>query len=123
MEAADSIEVAFPDGTMMAGIVKQSEYRYGTVRGKRGRGPRWTASSLRRWRPSKLGNSYGVKQGDMVVAIGAPAGIVHSSDYGNISYVARNVHTVDGSSRVFLYQLAPAGARKAGTCFSAEHFG
>ena len=25
VEAADSIEVAFPDGTMMAGIVKQSD--------------------------------------------------------------------------------------------------
>ena len=49
----------------------------------------------------ELGNSYGVKQGDIVIAVGAPAGIVHSSDYGNISYVVRNVQTVDGNSRIF----------------------
>ena len=39
VEAADSIEVAFPDGTMMAGIVKQSDTIMGTVCGKCGRGP------------------------------------------------------------------------------------
>ena len=112
VEAADSIEVAFPDGTMMAGIVKQSD----TIMGLSVvsvDAAQMDSEQFKKVEAINLGNSYGVKQGDMVVAIGAPAGIVHSSDYGNISYVARNVHTVDGSSRVFY--TSASGDAEAGT--------
>ena len=84
VEAADSIEVAFPDGTMMAGIVKQSD----TIMGLSVvsvDAAQMDSEQFKKVEAINLGNSYGVKQGDMVVAIGAPAGIVHSSDYGNIS--------------------------------------
>ncbi len=47
-----------------------------------------------------LGNSYGVKQGDLLVAMGAPAGFVHSSTYGMVSYVLRNVQVDDGVTRL-----------------------
>lgn len=47
-----------------------------------------------------LGNSYTVKEGDMVIAVGSPAGIVHSIDYGCISYVQKNVLMVDQIERV-----------------------
>ena len=112
VEAADSIEVAFPDGTMMAGIVKQSDTIMGLSVVSVDAG-QMDSEQFKKVEAIKLGNSYGVKQGDMVVAIGAPAGIVHSSDYGNISYVVRNVHTVDGSSRVFY--TSASGDAEAGT--------
>lgn len=112
VEAADSIEVAFPDGTMMAGIVKQSDTIMGLSVVSVDAG-QMDSEQFKKVEAINLGNSYGVKQGDMVVAIGAPAGIVHSSDYGNISYVVRNVHTVDGSSRVFY--TSASGDAEAGT--------
>ena len=40
-------------------------------------------------KPVKLGNSYGVRQGDLVISMGSPAGMVHSSSYGFISYIAK----------------------------------
>ena len=39
-------------------------------------------------------------------AVGSPAGIVHSTNYGNISYVAKNVQTTDGNTRVFYTDMA-----------------
>lgn len=56
--------------------------------------------------PVELGNSYSVKQSDLVLAVGSPAGIVHSTNYGNISYVAKNVQTTDGNTRVFYTDMA-----------------
>ena len=100
VEAADSIEVAFPDNTMMAGTVKQSD----TITGLSVvsvDAAKMDSEQFKKVEAIELGNSYGVKQGDIVIAVGAPAGIVHSSDYGNISYVVRNVQTVDGNSRIF----------------------
>lgn len=47
-----------------------------------------------------LGNSYTVKQGDLLVAMGAPAGFVHSSTYGTVAYVLRNVQVEDGVTRL-----------------------
>lgn len=70
VEAADSIEVAFPDGTMMAGIVKQSD----TIMGLSVvsvDAAQMDSEQFKKVEAIKLGNSYGVKQGDMVVAIGA----------------------------------------------------
>ena len=64
----------------------------------------------------KLGNSYGVKQGDMVVAIrraGRQLSIpVIMEIY--LPIVVRNVHTVDGSSRCSI--PVPAETRRQ------EHF-
>ena len=49
----------------------------------------------------ELGNSYAAAQGDLVFACGSPAGVVHSISTGQISYVAKNMPVVDGSSRLF----------------------
>ena len=100
VKAAESIEVAFPDNTMMPGTVKQSD----TIAGLAVisvDAAQMDSEQFKKVEAIELGNSYSVKQGDLVVAVGAPAGIVHSSDYGNISYVVRNVQTVDGTSRFF----------------------
>lgn len=112
VEDADSIEVSFPDNTMLKGKIKQSD----TVAGLAVvsvDASQMDSEQFKKVEAIELGNSYGVKQGDLVVAIGAPAGIVHSSDYGNISYVVRNVQTVDGTSRVFYTDAS--GDAKAGT--------
>lgn len=112
VEDADSIEVSFPDSTMLKGKVKQSD----TVTGLAVvsvDASQMDSEQFKKVEAIDLGNSYGVKQGDLVVAIGAPAGIVHSSAYGNISYVVRNVQTVDGASRLFYTDAS--GDAKAGT--------
>lgn len=100
VEQADSIEVVFADGTMAPGAVKQSDSVMGLAVVSVD-ASQMDSGAFKKVVPINLGNSYGVKQGDMVVAIGAPAGIVHSSDYGFISYVIRNVQTVDGTARIF----------------------
>ena len=112
VEDADSIEVAFPDGTMMAGAMKQNDTIMGLAVVSVD-AAQMDSAQFKNVEAINLGNSYGVKQGDLVVAVGAPAGIVHSSDYGYISYVVRNVHTVDGSSRVFY--TSANGDASAGT--------
>ncbi len=47
-----------------------------------------------------LGNSYLARQGDVVIAVGAPAGAVRSSAYGFISNIVRNVQVPDGVTRL-----------------------
>lgn len=112
VKAADSIEVAFPDGIMADASIRQSDTIMGlaVVRVDISQIDEETAKKIE---AIQLGNSYSIKQGDLVVAVGAPAGIVHSSDYGTISYVARNVHTMDSSSRIFYTNAR--GDAQAGT--------
>ncbi len=99
VETADSLEVVFSDSAVLTGTVKQTDAQMGlTV-------IRADASSLddtqfQKITPVKLGNSYGVRQGDLVIAMGSPAGMVHSSSYGFISYIAKNVQMTDGNARV-----------------------
>lgn len=112
VEAADTIEVAFSDGTILPGSVKQSDsiMELAVVSVDAGQ---MDGDQFENVEAIALGNSYGVKQGDLVVAVGAPAGIVHSSNYGSISCVVRNVHTVDGTTRIFYSDVA--GDSTAGT--------
>ena len=105
VEAADSIEVVFPDGTVMEGAVKQRDSIMGMAVVSVD-GTQMDSQVFEDVQAIVLGNSYGVKQGDVVVAVGAPAGISHSSDYGFISYVIRNVQTIDGTARVFYANTA-----------------
>ena len=54
-----------------------------------------------------LGNSYQVRQGDLLAAVGSPAGVVHSLDYGFVSYVVRSSPMVDQHHRLdLLYALS-----------------
>lgn len=100
VESADTIEVAFSSGMVLPGTVKQSDsvmdLAVVSVDASQ-----MDNDQFKKVEAISLGNSYGVKQGDIVVAVGAPAGIVHSSDYGSVSCVVRNVQTVDGTTRVF----------------------
>ena len=58
-----------------------------------------------------LGNSYTVRQGDLILAVGGPSGIVHSLDYGYVSYVQKNALMADRVCRV-LYSRISADAQK-----------
>ncbi len=112
VEQADSIKVTFEDGSEADGIIKQRDSISGMA----------IVSVITELLPEdtlmevsvlKLGNSYVMKQGDLVAALGAPAGMVHSSAYGSISYVARNIQVIDGITRLFYADIA--GNSQAGT--------
>ena len=99
VETADSLEVVFSDSEVVPGTVKQTDSQMGlTVICA-------DVSSLEdvqyeKIKPVKLGNSYSSRQGDLVFTVGSPAGRVHSSSYGFISYIAKNVQMTDGNARV-----------------------
>lgn len=99
VETADSLEVVFSDSEVVPGTVKQTDSQMGlTVICA-------DVSSLEdvqyeKIKPVKLGNSYSSRQGDLVFTMGSPAGMVHSSSYGFISYIVKNVQMTDGNARV-----------------------
>ncbi len=112
LENADALRVTFADGKEADCMVRQTDSITGmavvsvdiemleeTTRARAAAIP--------------LGNSFLSKQGDMVVAVGAPSGAVHSAAYGFISHVVRNVQVPDGLARL-LYADVKADA-EAGT--------
>lgn len=112
VSTADSIEVSFSDGTILPGTVKQKD----SVAGMAVVSVNAAAMEDRQYdriQEIPLGNSYSVKQGDLVIAIGSPAGVTGSSGYGMISCVVRSTTAVDGSARIFYTDAA--GDPQAGT--------
>ena len=109
VEQADSIKVTFENGNDVSGHVKQKDAISGlaivSVSAQD-----ISAVQLRDLEPIPLGNSYQVQQGDLIAAVGSPAGVVHSMDYGFVSYVVRSNPMVDQHCRM-LYSniLADAG--------------
>ena len=100
VEQADSLRVMFHDGATAEGTVKSKD----TVAGMAVISVDSTALSeisLERIKVMELGNSYSVKNGDLIIAAGSPAGHVYSVKNGMVSYVAKGVQTVDGQTRVF----------------------
>lgn len=96
---ADSIKVTFEDGTEVDGRIKQKD----RVSGMAVVSVDIDSVGESTWKTVEtlaLGNSYTLKQGDLIVAVGSPAGMVHSIDYGFISYVMKNAQVVDGVRRV-----------------------
>ena len=109
VEQADSIKVTIGNGNDVSGHMKQKDAISGqaivsiSVQDI-------SATQLRDLEPIPLGNSYQVQQGDLIAAVGSPAGVVHSMDYGFVSYVVRSNPMVDQHCRM-LYSniLADAG--------------
>lgn len=62
--------------------------------------------------PLELGNSLRLRRGDVLIAVGAPLGIVHSAEYGIIGGVS-GISVTDGSATLF-YTDTPGNA-SAGT--------
>lgn len=99
LDGADSLRIIFGDGSVATGQVKQRD----TVENMATLSVAASdlADSTKNWiRPVELGNSYSVRSGDMVVAVGCPAGRVHSMKNGYISYVAKGVQVADGQTRI-----------------------
>ena len=109
VEQADSIKVTLGNGNDVSGHMKQKDAISGqaivsiSVQDI-------SATQLRDLEPIPLGNSYQVQQVDLIAAVGSPAGVVHSMDYGFVSYVVRSNPMVDQHCRM-LYSniLADAG--------------
>lgn len=95
---ADSIKVTFGDGAEVDGHVKQKDQ----IAGMAVVSVNIDAVEESTWKTVEtlsLGNSYTIKQGDLVIAVGSPGGMVYSIDYGFISYVTKNAQVVDGVRR------------------------
>ena len=67
--------------------------------------------SLEQIQVLELGNSYAVQRGDLLTAVGSPAGYPQSSGLGAVSYVRENVQIIDGTSQIF-YVDVPGNANK-----------
>ena len=99
VENADSIKVTLPDGGEVDGRMKQKDTISGLAIVSVGL-EEIDAEAIENVEVIPLGNSYQVHEGDLVVALGGPAGMVRSVDYGFVSYVSKNTQMVDRISRV-----------------------
>lgn len=101
---ADSIKVTFGDGTEVNGRMKQKDQTSGMAVvcvniddvGE---------STWKTVETFQLGNSFTVRQGDLIIAVGGPAGMVHSTSYGFVSYVQKNAQVVDGVRRALFSDI------------------
>ena len=86
----EAIEVVFNSGDSAPGIIRQTDQIMGVavISVETSALPAEKVNDLE---PVELGNSYSVKQSDLVLAVGSPAGIVH---------------TTDGNTRVFYTDMA-----------------
>ncbi|MCC8061442.1 MAG: S1C family serine protease [Clostridiales bacterium] len=104
VEQADSIRVAFVDGNEVDGRMKQRDSLSGmAVVSVKLEDLAETTKEIAQ--PLVLGNSYMVQEGDLVMAVGAPAGIVRSLDYGLVSCLVRNVQMTDQLARVLYVHI------------------
>ena len=109
VEDAEAIRVAFSDGTEVPGTIKQTDKLSGmaivsvstSTLGK---------AQLENIMALELGNSYSVKQGDLIIAVGGPAGMVHSTGYGFITYITKNVQVTDGITRILYSDVKGSAA-------------
>jgi S1-C subfamily serine protease len=102
---ADEIKVTFANGVEVDGSMKQQDTLSGIAIVSVDT-ELLDESTIAVAQPLTLGNSYLVKEGDILIAVGAPAGIVYSSDYGVVSFVEKNRNMVDRSARVLYADIA-----------------
>ncbi len=99
LEGADSLRVIFGDGSTAPCSVKQRD----TVAKMAALSVPCSelSDSTKNWIEAiALGNSYSMRTGDILIAVGSPAGRVHSVKQGLVSYVAKGVQVADGQTRV-----------------------
>ncbi len=105
IEQADSIKVTFADGSEVNGRVKQQDTLSGMAIVSVSTGD-IGEETLKSAEPLILGNSYLMREGDMIAAVGSPAGVVRSVDYGFVSYIKKNVQMVDQTARVLYARIS-----------------
>lgn len=97
---ADAMKVTFADGKNADAQIRQKDHITGmaviSVAREAIEEATWNNIAV-----LPLGNSYVMREGDIVAAIGSPAGVVHSMDYGHISYVMKNAQMPDQTVRIF----------------------
>ena len=100
VDQADSLRVVFHDGSAAEGTVKKKDDVAGmaVISVAAENLSDFTRNQIK---VMDLGNSYSVKNGDLVIAVGSPSGHVYSVKNGMVSYVAKGVQMVDGQTRVF----------------------
>lgn len=100
VEKADSIKVTFGDGKDVDGRMKQKDSlsHMAIVSVNVSDVDETIREDVQ---VLSLGNSYTVREGDLIIAIGGPSGVIHSQDYGFVSYVLRNSQRTDQNVRVF----------------------
>lgn len=105
VQRADSIKVMFVDGTEVDGRIKQQDTISGMAVVSVDVGT-LEESTKKDVLPLVLGNSYLVREGDLIVAVGSPSGMARSVDYGFVSYVDKNVQMVDQITRMFYTRIS-----------------
>lgn len=110
VEDADSLSVIFGDGSTASVEVKQRDTIAGmaAIRVKTADIGEQTLNWIQ---AASLGNSYSVRPGDMILAVGSPTGHVHSVITGMISYVAKGVQVADGQTRMLYTDFDGDGDR------------
>lgn len=99
IEDADSLQIVFGDGSSASGTIKQADTvsDLAVISVETSTLP----ESTKNWiKAIELGNSYSVRAGDMLIAVGSPASRVYSIKNGMVTYVAKNIQTADGQTRV-----------------------
>ncbi len=112
IENADTLRVTFVDGNEADCTVRQTDSITGMAVVSVSL-DELEESTRSRVAALTLGNSFLAKQGDVVIAIGAPAGTVHSSAYGFLAGIVRNVQVPDGITRLLYADITADAA--AGT--------
>lgn len=105
VNGADALTVHFQRGNSMSASVKCRDIPTGLAVlslpiTEENRGLLDTVEAL------PLGSSYRLRRGDLVMAVGAPLGIVHSADYGMISNITNGVNVTDGLASLIYVDCA-----------------
>ena len=99
IEDTDALKVSFGNGSFAEAWVKQKDTIAGIA--AIGVNPAELEESTIEWiKAIELGNSYSVQTGDLLVAVGSPAGRVHSMKHGSVTYIASGYQMTDGQTRV-----------------------
>lgn len=109
IEKADTLRVTFADGKEADCTVRQTDSLTGMAVVSVALDT-LEETTKTRVAAFTLGNSFLTKQGDVVIAVGAPTGAVHSSGYGFIANIVRNVQVPDGMTRLFYADVAADAA-------------
>lgn len=97
-ENGDEITVVWSNGNSQPGYLKQIDKLtgLGIISVKKSE---MTDTVRNLAKPVELGNSFAVARGDLLVAMGSPRGVIHSTDYAWTSFIDKEAYAVDGISR------------------------
>ncbi|MDO4325050.1 MAG: S1C family serine protease [bacterium] len=110
VQDADVLEISLSANVVADGYVKQRDSKMG-IAVISADVHQIEDTGLYNLLPIPLGNSWSVSQGDFVIAVGSPAGMVHSTMIGSVSYIEKNVRVTDGVSRMLYTDMQCESAK------------